>query len=375
MAEEWCLIESDPGVFTSLCEEVGVKGVQFEEIYTLGPEAFGGVELEEVHGLVFLFKMKQEADSRPTVQAADHGLFFANQVIHNACATQAILSVLLNVDSDKVDIGPHLKEFKEFTASVDSETAGLAIGNSEIIRQAHNSFRPQSSFEIVKDEKDAKDQDAFHFIGYVSHLGKIFELDGLKKGPILIGDAPSDGTWVYKVTEELQRRIETYSQKVAGDGEASVELRFNLMAIITNRQLQAERQIDRERYLRQRANISLVSHGEEVELADEIEDDEAPADIPTFEELSLREIPDLRKVVEQCTTKITGLQKVVEAEKRRREQWAKENARRRHDMVPLALCAMRHLARKKSLMPAFEKGKAATLKRAEEKKAAGAAAT
>mmetsp|Transcript_54160 Transcript_54160/g.128961 ORF Transcript_54160/g.128961 Transcript_54160/m.128961 type:complete len:375 (-) Transcript_54160:130-1254(-) len=370
MAEEWCLIESDPGVFTALCEEVGVKGIQFEEIYTLGPEAFGNVDLEEVHGLVFLFKMKKEADARPSVQAADYGLFFANQVIHNACATQAILSVLMNVNNEKVDIGPHLKEFKEFTSSVDSETAGLAIGNSDVIRKAHNSFRPQSSFEIVKDEKDAKSEDAFHFIGYVCHLGKIFELDGLKKGPILIGDAPGDGTWVHKVTEELQRRIETYSQKVAGEsGEASAELRFNLMAIVTNRQMQAEKQIDRERYLRQRANISLVSHGEEVELADEVDDDEAPADIPTFEELSTREIPALRTLVEQCTSKIAELQKVVEAEKRRRDQWAKENARRRHDMVPLALCAMRHLARKKQLMPAFEKGKAATLKRAEEKKA------
>ena len=109
---DWCTIESDPGVFTSLCEEIGVKNIQFEEIYSLDPEAFAAIDTSKVYGLIFLFKWRQESDDRPTVDAMDNGLFFANQVIQNACATQAILSVLLNVDAQKLNVGPHLKEFK-----------------------------------------------------------------------------------------------------------------------------------------------------------------------------------------------------------------------------------------------------------------------
>jgi len=373
MSDEWCTIESDPGVFTSLCEEVGIKGVQFEEIYSLDVDAFTPLETDKVFGLVFLFKWKKEVDERPTVQAADHGIFFAQQVIHNACATQAILNCLLNVPSDKLDAGKALTEFREFTGALDPQMKGLALGNSEVIRKAHNSFRTQSSFEIVQDD-DAKG-DAFHFVGFVCVDNKVYELDGLKPGPILVGDVPANGAWFETARVEIQRRIETYTQKAAAaGGEDAAELRFNLMAIVASKLSEAEKKIELARYLRQRVNISLVSQGEEVTLEDEVDDDEAPAEIPTFDDLSAREIPELKKMVEVCTNKITNLEAVAEAEKVVRAKWAKENARRKFDLVPLALCAMRHLARKKELLAAFEKVKAVHLKRVEEKKGTAVAA-
>jgi ubiquitin carboxyl-terminal hydrolase L5 len=45
-------------------------------------------------------------------EASDH-IFFAKQIINNACATQAILSILLN-HSD-IELGEDLANFKAFT--------------------------------------------------------------------------------------------------------------------------------------------------------------------------------------------------------------------------------------------------------------------
>ena len=55
-------------------------------------------------------------------------------MINNACATQAILSVLLNICHPEVELGTTMSSFKEFVSSFDSTMKGLALSNSEEIR-------------------------------------------------------------------------------------------------------------------------------------------------------------------------------------------------------------------------------------------------
>ena len=51
-------------------------------------------------------------------------IFFAKQVINNACATQAILSILLNVDHEEVKLGSTLEDFKSFSSTFDPQLKG-----------------------------------------------------------------------------------------------------------------------------------------------------------------------------------------------------------------------------------------------------------
>ena len=61
-----------------------------------------------------------------------------------------VRKLILNIFSPSASFDPHMK--------------GLAISNQDVIREVHNSFARQSSFDFIHDDKDPKD-DAFHFIG------------------------------------------------------------------------------------------------------------------------------------------------------------------------------------------------------------------
>ncbi len=200
---DWCTIESDPGVFTELIRGIGVKGLAVEEIYS-----FDDVDLLEnlkpIYGLIFLFKWTKGTEKRECLQFYDDDLFFANQVITNACATQAILSVLLNLE--EVEIGPELTNLKNFTVGMDPQMKGLAIGESEVIKSVHNSFNRPEPFVMSNDKKSKKEGDAYHFISYIPFKGKLLELDGLQEGPILLGECSGDN-WFEAARDEVNKRI------------------------------------------------------------------------------------------------------------------------------------------------------------------------
>lgn len=69
----------------------------------------------------------------------------------------------------------------------------------------------------------------------ICFLGKVYELDGLQSGPILLGESKRED-WLETAFPAIQKRIQTYSQQ---------EIRFNLLAIVKNqKQVRAHTCVD-----------------------------------------------------------------------------------------------------------------------------------
>ena len=241
------------------------------------------------------------------------------------CATQAILSVLFNAPNSIVEdgednggdekhhdddngrrmiLGKTLSNFKSFVSSFPADLRGEAIGSSDEIRTAHNSFgRAEDAFlsDPNKPKRVAtEDDDVFHFIAYVPHEedGCVYELDGLQSGPLCVGSYKKDDgnettttamDWISVARDAIQKRLSNYSP---------TEIKFNLMAMVQ----------DKRTYLTERLN-ELAAIG-----------------------------------IEESDPTMLNVRSQLHHEDEKRAQWTIENERRRYNYLPFSVELLRCLA-------------------------------
>jgi ubiquitin carboxyl-terminal hydrolase L5 len=302
---DWCTIESDPGVFTELIAKFGVENVQVTEIWDVDD-----LKQHSPYGLIFLFKYVQEEDPRP-VLTDPPGVFFAKQIVTNACATQAILAILLN--RPELKLGPVLENFQSFASVLPPEMRGMAIGNIPELRNVHNSFSRPEPF-AMESRVATKDDDVYHFVAYVPVAGMLYELDGLKDGPIALGACGEN--WTDVAAPAIRARMERYAKSETG---------FNLMALIENKKVVLERKLEE-------AKAAVA----------QADGDTSALDLT-----------------------VQTLQEGLAAEEKLQAKWTAENIRRRHNYIPFIFQLCSALARKGELEKLAEEGRKATQARAE----------
>ncbi|KAL1943721.1 hypothetical protein VTO73DRAFT_4166 [Trametes versicolor] len=291
----FAVIESDPGVFTAFIRKLGVQALEVIELYSVEP-----YETDHLnpYGLIFCYLCDSGDDTTDEFASNEdltdpdaRSIWFANQLSDDACASQAILNVLLNCED--IDIGPALKEFAADTDRMSSVMRGLAVSNMALIREAQNSLaRPadlrgarhalaSSALESAKNKAKAaasppfkrrktaasssrrkrkaasaradEKLDAYHYIGYVPAHGRVWELDGLRTaGPLDVGEIDSDDPtsragWMDVVRPALQRRMQTVLQSGAE------HIQYNLLAIVDDQYLRTSDEL--EMLKRERAAI------------------------------------------------------------------------------------------------------------------------
>ncbi|KAM7535165.1 hypothetical protein Aperf_G00000090940 [Anoplocephala perfoliata] len=87
--EEWLELESDPGLFTLLVEDLGVRGVQVDEIYELSK-----VPADPVFGFIFLFRWQQNEKRHNSRRSSRGGTTSLNNSQSSSVGVESSLQFL-----------------------------------------------------------------------------------------------------------------------------------------------------------------------------------------------------------------------------------------------------------------------------------------
>lgn len=232
----WCEVESEPAFFDVMIRGFGVNGVKVQEVFSLDDEMVRMLP-KPIHGLIFLFQFREDDPTMQEATCPEH-IWFANQTTSNACATIALLNILLNTKG--VDLGPTLEQLKEFSMSLSPALRGYVVGNHDYLRKIHNSFSRKmdmlnadlylsntTSLKKTKtnSSKEAKESDqveaSFHFVAFVPIDGALWKLDGLERQPMNLGSCQHDD-WMNFARPIIEERMRQYEDD---------QIQFSLLAV------------------------------------------------------------------------------------------------------------------------------------------------
>ncbi|KAI9020050.1 ubiquitin carboxyl-terminal hydrolase [Phycomyces nitens] len=357
----WCLIESDPDIFTSMISKYGVKDTRVQEVFGLDSEIFAAKkpnEKQNVHGFIFAWPYKEEPlpNDHCMPDSDSEGIFYPCQVITNACATLALLGVLLNCDSE-TDLGEELTQFKNFVKGFDPVNMGLAIGSNDLLRTTHNSFASEEEKqeaealasgieEDIKEGEEYIDEEVFHFVGYIYKNGHLWELDGLKRAPVKLGKCTLQN-WTEAVKPILQERMKNTDES----GFA-----FNLMAVVSD-PLVAQKQIIDE------GKNMVDAYSREIALQESMifksqsvlgkrKDESLHYDIRIKKDI----IGWLKNDRYKYENQVITLEKEVSNELKQRDKTEADNLRLDHDYRPFLEALFKKMDERNLLVPMLQRG-------------------
>ncbi|CAZ79626.1 unnamed protein product [Tuber melanosporum] len=222
----WATTLNDATIFEYIMRQVGCESVAVRELYSMEEDYLR--EVKSCYGIIFLMPYNEHYETQAGEELKDlpDGMWYSNQIADNACASYALLNILMNLNN--VPLGTQLEGFREFTLGLLPPHRGQAVDGFKSIKNAHNSFCFRYEIEeadLILYEEAVRDSDPkselkskenhggkkykteeaevarghtdqidgpHHYIAYVQVGGCLWELDGLKQTPFKVGDCNNE---------------------------------------------------------------------------------------------------------------------------------------------------------------------------------------
>ncbi|OHS98360.1 Ubiquitin carboxyl-terminal hydrolase isozyme L3 [Tritrichomonas foetus] len=185
-------LSNDPESLTEYCIRIGLdpETFSFNEIFSFDEEMLQMVP-RPVYSVIFLYPVG--GDDGPLEQRHSEEIklsgsvpWFTLQTVPNACGTIAVIHSILN-NQERFNIIPDswISKFISKSKEMTPEQRAEYIEGNDEIQELHEDAAVEDDTPVTEDSSTN------HFIAFVKHDGKLWELDGRKPQPICHGPAES----------------------------------------------------------------------------------------------------------------------------------------------------------------------------------------
>lgn len=219
---QWPPLESDPNIFKKYFDDIGLpKLLQFEELICLDYQEIQCFD-DPVIGVICAVRRLKPMffDDKDYLNWNDLPFFMRQTAdLDMACGLIAGLHCVGNQELVmKMMEQSILKEFYEKSKDLDDlERAKLLQQMNDfkikhiIHSQEGQSYMPSGKDddpeEVKQENKPSRNKVYYHYIAFINHNNNLLELDGLRKGPIIIKKDTTAESILDDTVEELKKRL------------------------------------------------------------------------------------------------------------------------------------------------------------------------
>lgn len=228
------MAENNPEVMDRLAGKLGLSSdLRFYDVYSLDdPEALSHIPRPALALLAVVpltpawdeDRKAEDADKGPyTSCGPEEEVIWFKQTIGHACGSIGILHSLINGPAvDFINPDSDLATIRNAAIPLDMTKRADMLYDSEAFQTAHKSVEQVGDSYV----NPTDGRDGGHFISFVKNNGKLWELEGSRKGPLMRGHLADEEDVLSKTALDLGiKRI------IALDQRAEENIRFSCIVL------------------------------------------------------------------------------------------------------------------------------------------------